>query len=209
DLIEEKGMFSSTVEVDVEFEDFNTYLMNAIKYGPSAIEILEPESLLLTAKEFLDAVGEVVKMTKLFFTRYNMSFKFEKGKVEIGLTDEVMEGLLDQGAIRAKIVVESKGKSRRGVINSFVGAVSGDIFVNKVKTKKMEGGKGFDGLVAVEAFIYEAKTLVDIAVKHTPILIEIIEPEEIELSMLDLQDIGVDLASVFFEAAHKIAIKPG
>lgn len=209
ELREENGMFSVAGEVEVKFEDLGTYLASAIRYGPSAIEILEPESLVLSVKEFLDAVGEVIRMTRVFFERYDMSFKFAKGKVRIGLSEEEIEGLMDQGAIRAKIVVESKGKSSKAVMNSFVGAVSRDIFVNKAKTKKMAKGEGFDGLVGVEAFMYEPKTLVDIAVRHMPVLIEILEPEEIEFSMLDLQDIGVDLASVFFEAAHKIVMGSG
>lgn len=206
ELREENGMFSVTGEVEVEFDDFRTYLVDAIKYGPSAIEIFEPESLVLTVKEFLDAVGEIIRMTKIFFDRHNMSFQFEKGKVKIGLSEEEIEGMMEQGAIRAKIVVESKGKSSREVVTSFVGAVSGDIFVNKTKTKKMAKGEGFDGLVGIEAFIYEPKTLMNIAVKHMPVLIEILAPEEIELSMLDLQDMGVDLASVFFEASHRVAM---
>jgi hypothetical protein len=205
ELEEEDGIYSAMAEVEAEFEDLTTYLMNAIKYGPSAIEILAPERLVLNAGEFLETVGEVVKTTKLFFSKYNLSFKFEKGEIAIGLSDEEIEGLLDQGAIRAKIVVESKDKSRRRAVNSFVRAVSDDLFINKVKTKKMGEGEGFEGLVGIEAFMYSAKTLVDIAVKHMPVLIEIIEPEEIELSMLDLQDIGVDLAGVFFEASHQIA----
>lgn len=208
ELREAEGMFSATAEVEVDFQDFGTYLSNAIRYGPSAIEIIEPESLVLTQKEFLDAVGEVIRMTKLFFAQYNLSYQFEKGKVKTGLSEEEIDGLRDQGAIRAKIVVESKGKSSRGVINSFVGAVSGDVFVNKVKTKKMEKGEAFDGLVGIEAFMYEPKTLLDIAVKHTPVLVELLEPEEIDLSMLDLQDMGVELASIFFEAAHKIVAGP-
>ncbi|MEE9594711.1 MAG: hypothetical protein V3V92_04860 [Candidatus Hydrothermarchaeales archaeon] len=208
DLLEENGMHSATTEVEVEFEDFKTYLMNSIKYGPSAIEVFEPKRLIISSKEFLEAVGEVIKLAKLFFEKYNVSFKFQKGKVEIGLTEEDIDGLLEQDAIRAKIVVEAKGKSRKSVLNSFVGAVSGDIFINKAKTKKMTDEKGFDGFVGVEAFTYEPRTLVDIAVKHTPVLIQILEPEEIELSMLDIQDIGVDLSSIFFEASHMLLMEP-
>ena len=45
------------------------------------------------------------------------------------------------------------------------------------------------------------------AVKHRPVLVELIDPGEIELNMLEIQDIGVDLAGVFFEAAHKLRLK--
>lgn len=207
EVVKEGEMFSTTAEVEVEFEDLTTYLLNAIRYGPSAIEVSGPQKLVVSAQEFLDALGEVIKLAKTFYARYNISFKFGKRDTKVGLGEEEMEGLLDQGAIRAKILVESKGKYRKGAVNAFVGAVSGDVFVNKAKTKSLEKGDGFKGLVGIEAFMYEPRTLVEIAVKHTPVLIEILEPDEIELSMLDLQDIGVDLAGIFFEASHILIAK--
>jgi hypothetical protein len=84
-------------------------------------------------------------------------------------------------------------------------AISEDVFISKLKSKKVESETPFSGLIGIEAFMYEARTLVDIAIKHTPVLIEILEPEEIRLSMLNLQDIGVDLAGVFFDLAHAVA----
>ena len=60
-------------------------------------------------------------------------------------------------------------------------------------------------LVAVEAYLYEPRDFFDLAVKHVPIKLEILAPRKIHLSMLDLTDIGVDLASVFFEASYYLA----
>jgi hypothetical protein len=50
--------------------------------------------------------------------------------------------------------------------------------------------------------MYEPKTLIDISIKHSPVLIEILEPDEITLSMFEIQDIGVELAATYFEMAH-------
>jgi hypothetical protein len=206
----EDKLYSSVVEVELAFQDFSTYLLAAIKYGPSAIEITGPTKLYLGRKEFLEALGEVIEITKAFFEKHDIGYKFsvqKKSREKVGLSEEEIEGLLDQGALRTKIIVESKGKSRQNVVKDFVNIVSEDIFVNKVKTRQMVRGRGFDGLVGIEAFMYEPKTLFDLAVKHRPVLVELIEPGEIELDMLDIQDIGVDLAGVFFEAAHKLELK--
>ncbi len=196
--------YSVVGEADANFEDLTSYLLAAIKYGPSAIEVRGPDRLIVSAQDFLKALGEVIAVAKTFYARYGIGFKFSEKGGEIGLDEEEIEGLRDQGALRVKIVVEAKDKSSRAARNALVGALSGDAFVNKTKTKKMTKEKGFDGLVGIEAYLYEPKALLDIAVKHTPVLIEILEPEEIELSMLDLQDMGVDLAAVFFEASHMV-----
>jgi hypothetical protein len=206
EVVREDGNFSSMVEVELEFQDFLSYVMAAIHYGPSAIEISGPAELILSPDEFLEALGEIIRISKTLYQKYNVGFRFlNEGKAEVGLEEEEIEDLLDQGAIRAKIVVEGKEKSRKKAIDNFLKAISEDVFISKLKSKKVESETPFSGLIGIEAFMYEARTLVDIAIKHTPVLIEILEPEEIRLSMLNLQDIGVDLAGVFFDLAHAVA----
>lgn len=203
EVTQEGGIFSAVVEVEIEFEDFKTYVTSVIKYAPSAIEIFKPEELTLSVEEFIGALAEIIKIAKTFYAKYGVRFKFPKlRRAEVGLSEDDIDALRDQGALRAKIIVESRGRSEKKVSNDFVSAVSGDVFVNKVKSVKLEKEKGFSGLVGIDAFMYEPKTLIDLSLRHTPVLVEIVEPDEITLSTLDLQDIGVDLSSVFFEAAQ-------
>ncbi|MFH1774039.1 MAG: hypothetical protein ABH874_03670 [Methanobacteriota archaeon] len=208
EVIKEGENFSSMVEVELQFEDFQTYVLTVIKYAPSAIEIREPEELALSAEEFVRALAEIIKIAKTFYAKYSVGFKFPEKckKIEAGLSEDEIDALRDQGALRAKIIVESKGKSEKKVANDFVNIVSDDVFVNKFKAVKVDKGKGFSGLVGIDAFMYEPKTLIDLSVRHTPVLVEIVEPNEIVLSMLDIQDIGVDLAGIFFEAAQKLVL---
>jgi|GEM_PF-1363352 len=209
EVIKEGENFSSMVEVELQFEDFQTYVLTVIKYAPSAIEIREPEELALSAEEFVRALAEIIKIAKTFYAKYSVGFKFPERcmeKIKVSLSEDEIDALRDQGALRAKIIVESKGKSEKKVANDFVNIVSDDVFVKKVKAVKVDKGKGFSGLVGIDAFMYEPKTLIDLSVRHTPVLVEIVEPNEIVLSMLDIQDIGVDLAGVFFEAAQKLVL---
>lgn len=210
EVIREEELYSCVVEAELVFKDFLTYLLTSIKYGPSAIEIVEPKKLVLDRKEFLGAVGRVIEITRDFFEKHDIRYRFpvqKDIKDEVGFSEDQIEGFLEQGALRAKIVVESKGKSRQSVVREFVNIVSEDVFVNKVKTKPLEKGGGFNGLVGIEAFMYEPKALFELAVKHRPVLVELLEPEEVELDTLEIQDIGVDLAGVFFEASHKLQLK--
>ncbi|MBI4344472.1 MAG: hypothetical protein HY555_02690 [Euryarchaeota archaeon] len=215
-VTEDLGQFSAMTELELEFQSPLHYLLGTIKYGPSAIDLQSPEELSLTAQEFVALLGEVIKVAKAFYTKYNVGFVFTprkgRGSKGVGLGEEKIEGLLRQGAIRAKVVVELGGKSKKRVVDDFINTVSEEAFVHKVLTTKVgeaEAGEGFKGLVGVDVFFYEPKALFDLAVKYTPVLVEIKEPEEIRLSILDLQDIGVDLAAVFFEASHKLVSQGG
>jgi hypothetical protein len=207
EVIREGGVYSSTLEVELEFRDFLTYVMAAIQYGPSAIEVLEPEKIRLSAKELLEVLGEVIRVSRSVYEKFKVYFKFPQDEeLEVGLTEEEIEELLADGAIRAKIVVEARGRTRNEAKKQILRAMAGaDVFINKIKSKKVESERPFSGVVGLDAFMYGASTLFDIAVRHTPVLVEIIEPEEIELSMLEIQDIGVDLAGVFFELAFALS----
>ena len=56
--------------------------------------------------------------------------------------------------------------------------------------------------------ILDPVTFLDLAVKHLPVLVEIKEPDEIRITMLDLQDICLNLASTFFELSYMVT-QPG
>jgi len=195
-VIENEGLFSSVVELTLNFNAFSTYLKTTIKYGPSAIEILEPDKIEMSAKDFLLSIGEIIAISRKFFSKYQITFTYprKQEEVSIGLDEDEIDDLIEQGAIRAKIVAESRGLSKE----DFLSILSDYALINKVKTK--------DGLIGVDAIIEEPNSFLEIAVRFTPVLIEILEPEEIKLTTLDLQDMGVDLAGIFFEASQRIAL---
>jgi hypothetical protein len=204
-ITRENRIFSSVLIVELKFYDFSSYVRAAICYSPSAIEITAPKKLTLDRKEFLSAIGEIIRVSRDFYEKYDITFKFPETQIEAGLTQNEIEELQEKGAIRAKIVVEGKGKTRKEAVKKFLRSVGEDLFINKIKSKKVESELPFKGVIGIEAFVPDAKTLVDIALKHTPVLVEIIGPEEIELSMLDIQDIGLELSSVFFELAYALS----
>lgn len=196
---EEGGSYSTTVEVELSFETFKNYLMAAIRYGPSAITLDSPEKIKMTADEFLSTLGEVTAFTKLFLDKYGMYFTFPPPEEEtkVGLDEDEIDALLDQGAYRVKIVVE-KEEDEEEAKQKFLSAIGKEAFIHNVKTSKVKDRT----LVAVHAFVYEPKSLFDISIKHSPVLIKLVEPAEVVLSLYEIQDIGVELAATYFELSH-------
>jgi len=207
---EEGGNFSKTAEVEASFKSLKDFMIFAINYGPSAMEIWEPENLVISSKVFIKTLGYVLDLTNKIYAKHNVFFKYVKPKgykPKIGLTEDEIDSMLDQGSIRIKMVVESEETDRRKAIAAFISAIDEDLFVNKVKTKKLSKKEGGNRLIAIDAFLYEPMNLVTIMVHHTPVLLEIVEPDEIKLNQLYIQDIGVELARIFFDLAHRLAFK--
>ncbi len=205
EVIEEDGMFSSVLDVDLKFDDFLSFMRTSIFYTPSAVEMMEPSELMLSKDEFLEGVAETIRMAKDVYSELNIRFNIEAGeKKEVGLEVEEIEDMLDDGAIWAKIVLEKSGKSRSGALNEVLRTLDDTVYLNAIKTKKVKSEKPFDGVIGMDAMVRDPVAFVDLAVKHTPVLIEIREPEEIRVTMLDLQDICLTLASTFFEISYKV-----
>lgn len=205
EVIEEEGTFSAVLGAELEFSGFLSFVRASMFYTPSAVELMEPDELLLTSDEFLESIAEIISTATSVFSQLNMGFKIEKGKkAEVGLGKEVIEELLDEGAIWAKIVLEKEGKTRSGVKSAVLRTFGDKVRINAIKSKKVKSEKPFDGVIGLDALVADPVAFVDVAIFHTPILIEIREPEEIELTMLDLQDICLNLASTFFEISYKV-----
>jgi len=205
EVIEEDGMFSSILEADLEFSGFLSFVRASMFYTPSAVEMMEPAELLLEKDEFLEGIAEIISISSTVFSKLNVKFNIEGEKREkIGLVQEEIEQLLDEGAIRAKIVVEKTGKTRSGALSNLQRTLGDQVHINAIKSKKVKSEKPFEGVIGIDALISEPAAFVDIAVMHTPVLVDIKEPDEVRLTLLDLQDICLNLAGTFFELSYKI-----
>jgi hypothetical protein len=209
EIVEEEGTFSTVLDADLEFDNFSSFLKASIFYTPSAVEMMEPAELTISKEEFLEGVAETIKIAKDVFSGLDMRFKIEGEKrKEVGLEKEEIEEMMDEGAIRAKIVFERAAKTRSGATSELLRTLGDAVYVNTVKTKKVESEKPFKGVIGIDAVILDPVAFMDIAVMHTPVLIEIKEPDDIMLTMLDFQDISLNLASTFFEISYKVTQPP-
>jgi len=201
ELMKNNLFCSQTAEVEAAFNDFRSYLISAVKYGPSAIEVYEPDEIEIEVKEFLKILSEVMALMKLMREKYGfyIEYKEEKAKPKVGLTEDEIDALLSQGAIRAKLVAE-RDETEKKAVKNFLNVIKRDAFINKVKSTSVEGKT----LVAAEIFTYELKSLIKLAVEHLPLILEIVEPEKIVLKTLEIQDIGIELGGFYFDIAHAI-----
>jgi hypothetical protein len=206
--------FTSNVELELEFDGLQEYLVAAMRFAPYAIILSAPNKLSMTPDEFVKVIANITAFTKMVFKKHGIrsilsgqakkptedeekdlldKFASEEGK----LTEEEIEALLDQNVLRIKMVVQVEGDEDRALKN-LLRSLGPDVFVHKMKASKFED----QTLAAFHAFMYEPKTLVELSIKLVPVLIEMIEPETVKLSMLEMQDMGIELAATYFELAH-------
>ncbi len=59
----------------------------------------------------------------------------------------------------------------------------------------------------MEALFYDIETLFDAVIKFSPVAMSIIEPDVIHLNMAEIQDIGIDVASIIQQLTFDIMTK--
>jgi len=265
DTVRDGEIYSSTAETEIMFKDLGGYLMASMRCAPTSIIIDSPDRMEISSKEFLSVLGTTIALARKFLDKYNLSTRLPdieseeskpagQEKDEDGgdglLTEDEIDGLVDQGALRVKIVFEkvnpklrvlsgelkklleekerlegtkNKSKEKRikeledsikniegeikdagedlgDVETQFLNALKERAFVHRIKSVAHD----YSSLVAINAFIYEPKTLVELSVKLVPVLVDVLEPEIMKLSRFDIQDIGVELASHYFEVSHLV-----
>ncbi len=63
---EEKGFYSGVVEIELLFRDFRWFVNVVMRYGPSAMEIIEPESVKLNLDEMQSILADVSELSQTF-----------------------------------------------------------------------------------------------------------------------------------------------
>lgn len=78
---EEKGFFSGVVEVESLFRDFRWFINVVMRYGPSAIEIIEPQGgVSLTLEEMQSIIADISELTQTLSTQLLRLLKDDERK---------------------------------------------------------------------------------------------------------------------------------
>lgn len=77
---EEKGFFSGVVEIKLLFRDFRWFINVVMRYGPSAIEIIEPHEVKLGLDEMQSILADVSEMTQTYSSHIMALLKDEERK---------------------------------------------------------------------------------------------------------------------------------
>jgi len=218
DWEEKEGFYTFIAELKVQFDTFLDYIKFSVNYAAD-VDVLEPPKLVLDPKEFGEALAYIIDFFKRFYKKYNVAFNVEtQDKIEIDI-EEYKKGIYDEediqsfeeeGLIRVKSVFEGYGVSEEEVVKRVLLSFKDNIIVNKVITKELEREEpykdvGFYGLIGVEV-LCRPVDIVEIAYKFIPVVISI-ESKRIEISCLELQDIGNELGGAIFELSHAVVMK--
>jgi hypothetical protein len=77
---EEKGFYSGVVEIELLFRDFRWFINVVMRYGPSAMEILAPESVRLNLDEMQSILADVSELSQTFSSQIMALLKDEERK---------------------------------------------------------------------------------------------------------------------------------
>ncbi|WP_456472606.1 hypothetical protein [Methanocaldococcus sp.] len=207
---EESELYTKIGEFEVEFDNFKEYIDFCLKYSPD-VEVIKPNKLVLDVNEINDILSYIITFFREFVKTYKIGFnviikeseninieEYKKGK----LTEEDIIEYLDEGYVRAKIVVEATGKDEETVLKNLIYSLENEgIIIRKVATIN-EDDKAFNGYVGLD-ILAKPFDLFSLAYKYLPVAFSI-EENNIKLSLSDIQDIGNELSGAMFELSHAV-----
>ncbi|MFQ6088601.1 MAG: hypothetical protein ACE5K0_06835 [Candidatus Methanofastidiosia archaeon] len=195
--VEGQVSYSSILEIKVIL-NFRDFVNLVIFSGPSAIEVLSVDEKLQSSKLLL-ILGDLSSVIEKFSKRYGISLKYQRFKElqeEVGISEEEMDELLNKGGFLTKLVVEVEGPDEESLKRATLKLLnSAGGYVSKMNSKRMEG-EGWRGLVGSEVVFSNLEEVFMAVARFTPVAITIEEPDEITLSMREVQNIGLDIAMI-------------
>ncbi len=199
----EEGSYTGIVELELQFSDMKSFVRGVIKYPPSAILLNSPAEITMSREEFQQLLAFTGGVIRDLYSHYHAGFVFEDIEEEFTPVDEEeIDSLLDHGAVRVGVLIENEDEDLSTIISRVIEAISGDVEYIKAEEMKLEAGR----VVALDLLIEPPSSVFDLVLKYVPMVIKIVEPEEITLSMLDMQDISTSIAEVINEVMIQNAV---
>ncbi|HEQ78369.1 MAG TPA: hypothetical protein ENI78_01955 [Euryarchaeota archaeon] len=119
------------------------------------------------------------------------------------IDEEEIDSILDHGAVRVGVLIENEDEDFNTLISRVIESINGDVEYIKAEEMELEAGR----VVALDLLIEPPSSVFDMVLRHVPMVIKIMEPENITLSMLDIQDISTNVAEVINDVMIQNAVK--
>jgi len=191
DVIEEEDIYSSVLEMEIRTNDLRKYVKMAMIYSPTSIHVLEG-NVLLEKKEFLEILGDVANITHKLMKDFEMMFKILPTKTKKVIDEE-------KEYIPLTIFCNVKGDEEKIKEQAELVFADSRAYINKMKIREADK----DNLIlAVEGNFPDAESIFETAAKMTPIAFAT-DIDEIELSMRDIQVVGMSLSSLTSEITFR------
>lgn len=191
DVIEEEDIYSSVLEMEIRTKDFRKYVKMAMIYSPTSIHVLEG-NVLLEKKEFLEILGDVANITHKLMKDFDMMFKILPTKTKKVIDEE-------KEYIPLTVFCNVKGDEEKIKEQAELVFADSRAYIDKMKIREADK----DNLIlAIEGNFPDAESIFETAAKMTPIAFAT-DIDEIELSMRDIQVVGMSLSSLTSEIAFR------
>lgn len=191
DVIEEEDIYSSVLEMEIRTNDLRKYVKMAMIYSPTSIHVLEG-NVLLEKKEFLEILGDVANITHKLMKDFEMMFKILPTKTKKVIDEE-------KEYIPLTIFCNVKGDEEKIKEQAELVFADSRAYIDKMKIREADK----DNLIlAVEGNFPDAESIFETAAKMTPIAFAT-DIDEIELSMRDIQVVGMSLSSLTSEITFR------
>jgi len=191
DVIEEEDIYSSVLEMEIRTNDLRKYVKMAMIYSPTSIHVLEG-NVLLEKKEFLEILGDVSNIMHRLMKDFEMMFKILPTKTKKVIDEE-------KEYIPLTIFCNVKGDEEKIKEQAELVFADSRAYIDKMKIREADK----DNLIlAVEGNFLDAESIFETAAKMTPIAFAT-DIDEIELSMRDIQVVGMSLSSLTSEIAFR------
>ena len=147
-----------------------------------------------------------------------MAWSFFGNKDFENVDEKKLEGMIAEasryGAVYAVLHFDAHGKESESVKNSLVDFLSrltkekGVLYCKGEIDEVLDDGKGsFSATAEVKILAENVSKMLDVCMRYGPVAIEILEPKEIKLKALDLQDLLLMASAVSKEYASYIVQK--
>ncbi|AHF79845.1 hypothetical protein [Thermococcus paralvinellae] len=200
--------YSAMIEAELE-GSFNEIIKATLKYSPVIVEVLKPGKLEINAKELMRTLGDVALFMGKLMDQFGGLAAYppldKLPKPRIGYSDEeIEEFIVDERNVRYQFVIETYGKDKETIEETIMKAfyLEGckiNKFVVQVQEEKED--KVY-ALVAAE-LLSSFETLMQLTAKYAPVAISILEPEIIDVTASELQNVLTDLAGFVNELVHR------
>lgn len=210
DIVEEdidgNVTFSGVLEAEIRVP-FRDFINLCMRLTPTAVEMVDGD-VKLAPKELLEVLGDVSALIQKLTDKLRIQMQLTEMKrtqEEIGLDEEFIEEMLEDGGISVRFVTEVAGTDEEKIKSSVISAInSTNGYVHKMNSKKMEEGKM---LVGSEILFESIEDLFDAATRFIPVAITIEHPEEILITMVEVRDIGLELSKTVTLLTHQQFMK--
>jgi len=195
---EEPLRYSSLIEIRGK-GSLEGIFKGVVRYSPAVMEILSPPKMEISAQRLANVLADVSLMMQSLMNQFGPLAAYPDLKnrpvARIGYSrDEVEDMILNDRYILSRLVVEVAGASRGVIEEDLPKALELEgCAINKYTTKLEERNGKYFGLVAFE-LLSDFETLVQLVAKYAPVGLEIVEPEEIDITAGELQNALTDLS---------------